>query len=157
MEKYRLNKQLLEAAKKEDLVNMKRCVELGADVNTVDLEMTLIHSWHVLHFVAGKGNLQCVQFLIENGANVDAREGDRWTPLHLAAKSGYFRCVEYLVRQGADVHAKTNIGDTPIDMAMRNGFIEMAEFMLHFKTAKKEYENLDSLIKTNEYLESIQF
>lgn len=34
------------------------------------------------------GRDKIAEFLIEHGANVDAKEKDEWTPLHLAAESG---------------------------------------------------------------------
>jgi glucuronoarabinoxylan endo-1,4-beta-xylanase len=49
------------------------------------LSKTRFNGWTILHDAILQGDGDAVQFLIENGADVDARANDGWTPLHVAA------------------------------------------------------------------------
>uniref|UniRef100_A0A8C0HH91 Uncharacterized protein n=1 Tax=Chelonoidis abingdonii TaxID=106734 RepID=A0A8C0HH91_CHEAB len=50
-------------------------------------------SWGSAPWRAGLGespcNLEVVQFLVENGADVNQADNEGWTPLHVAASCGY--------------------------------------------------------------------
>ncbi len=92
-----------------------------------------------LHYAAQNGNLGAVKFLIERGANVNARCAKRvyeantvmkrwkkekllssswdWrecgcTPLHYAVKNGDLAVSKYLVEHGARVNMKNDFGDS---------------------------------------------
>ena len=59
-----------------------------------------------LHLAAKFGKMATAQYLVQLGANVNARNDDfDETPLHLAAKSGYADMVKLLLRYGADADA----------------------------------------------------
>jgi ankyrin repeat protein len=70
-----------------------------------------------------------VQYLIEVGANVMARDDELDTPLHLALKglrgrsgvgsllSGFLRTVQWLLIRGADMHAVNRKQHTPLTIA----------------------------------------
>lgn len=69
----------------------------------------------LLHIVADKGrkkdrDLYMVKVLIQNGANMEARNEDGWTCLHMAANKARknFDMVKFMVDNGADVNACTN-------------------------------------------------
>lgn len=57
-----------------------------------------------LQDAAAKGNLATVQKLVENGANVNRRDGTGNTPLIVAALNGQTKVAKYLLDQGADIH-----------------------------------------------------
>ena len=54
---------------------------------------------------------------VENGANVNAGNGDEETPLHWAAASGQPVIVRYLIQNKADVSARSKKGKTPRELA----------------------------------------
>jgi Ankyrin repeats (3 copies) len=80
-----------------------------------------------LHIACCEGNDVIVQHLIEEGANVMARDEELETPLHLALKdrgasqlpSRRLRTVQWLLISGADMHARNRKGQTPVSMAMQ--------------------------------------
>jgi len=63
------------------------------------------------------GWIPAVKYLIELGADVNARDYNAWTPLHNAAATGNNELILLLVEHGADVKAKNRIGQTVVDMA----------------------------------------
>src|SRR5262249_16378849 len=61
--------------------------------------------WTGLHSAARRGHLDAVRFLLEHGANPNAREeGDNTYPLHWAAAQGHVEVVRALLDAGGDVH-----------------------------------------------------
>lgn len=83
----------------------------GADPNVTDK-----HGLTPLHYAAQAGNLPVVEFLIEQGAEVDAMPEVRGcgencpkiTPLYLAYQKGRTRVVEFLESRGANrIDSKT--------------------------------------------------
>ncbi|CAE7885276.1 ANKRD28, partial [Symbiodinium microadriaticum] len=60
-----------------------------------------------LAYAAWQGRAEVAQYLLQQGAAVDAKDKDGETPLALAARYGQSRLVDLLVTHGADVRAKT--------------------------------------------------
>lgn len=78
----------------------------------------LIAEEKVLFTAVKAGSLKTVQQLIEQGANVNAKEEDNGTPLHYAAMEGFLDIARVLIEKGADIHAKTTEDITPLHMAV---------------------------------------
>lgn len=60
------------------------------------------------------------RWLVEQGADIDARDSYGRTPLHNRAV-GVFRDIRVLLDLGADVHAVDNAGSTPLHQAAKSG------------------------------------
>jgi ankyrin repeat protein len=58
-----------------------------------------------------------VRLLIQNGADVTARDETNSTPLHLASSKGSGETVDLLIRCGADVNAYDGRHLTPLHLA----------------------------------------
>ncbi|HPO15952.1 MAG TPA: ankyrin repeat domain-containing protein [Candidatus Hydrogenedentes bacterium] len=56
-------------------------------------------------------------FLIEKGANINARTAAGMTALHAAASAGSDKTFEILISKGADINAQSNSGMTPLHVA----------------------------------------
>ncbi len=91
-----------------------RLIELGADVNTKNLDGNT-----PLIVAAGNRNTEIAQKLIERQANVNAKDGDGNTPLHIAARTGNTEIVQKLIELVADVNTKNNLGNTPLTFASK--------------------------------------
>jgi len=70
-----------------------------------------------LHWAAEKGQTHVLEFLIDQGAEVDAQSWDGWTALHQAAHAGHKGCVELLIQSGAACDARAKSGLTPLQWA----------------------------------------
>lgn len=107
---------LCDFAKAGDLAKVQRRVLVaGDDVNGRDdppqsgqLGMT------ALDWAAVKGHVEVVQFLLDNGADIDCRGSFGDTPLIRAAGNGQLEVVKLLLAAGADVNAKNNGGRTAL-------------------------------------------
>ncbi|MFC1762992.1 ankyrin repeat domain-containing protein [Planctomycetota bacterium] len=106
------------------------------------------------------GDIEQVKLLIDNGADVDAKNIRRGaTPLHLAAIRGSQNVVELLIASGANVNAQDKQGNTPLDLAKRRGNAEIVEILTKAaeeqKTTEKEPSVDDSPVDSIEDLKSL--
>jgi len=74
----------------------------GADLYTVKYQGTC------LHWAAENGQFSVVEYLVNQKADINAKDYGNITPLHYAAQNGHLCVVEYLVNQKADINAKNN-------------------------------------------------
>jgi ankyrin repeat protein len=89
-------------------------LELGGRVDVQDTRnQTVLHKTIARQ---DKGATGAVQFLLEHGADVNAKCDDLWTPLHLAFYVGELKAARTLLEHGADVNARNNDGRTPLHM-----------------------------------------
>jgi ankyrin repeat protein len=104
-----------------------------------------------LHAAAQAGQVECVRFLIEQGAEVDARDRlHSWTPLfsslmpmhHPESRSKQLACARVLLEHGADPNARdTHRRETPIfDACTAEGLNLLAEFGADFDVVSAEDE-----------------
>ncbi len=80
---------------------------------------------------AMKGNREAVRTLIQQGADVNAAQGDGMSALHWAADKGDAELTELLVYAGANPGAVTRIGQyTPLHLASRAGSAAAVQALL---------------------------
>lgn len=108
-------KPLLIAAEK-GLLNI---VELLATSASVEALNDFTHSTALICACQG-GHEAVVKFLIENGANVEAKDKDGWTPLFFTVASRNHNLVKYLLQHGADKTAISADGETVENLAKDN-------------------------------------
>lgn len=77
--------------------------------------------WAPIHYAATNGHLQIVQFLMANGAMVNALSPSETTPLMMAIGSGNEELIKYLLDNGADLSMRNHEGYTAIDVAQLFG------------------------------------
>lgn len=58
-----------------------------------------------------------VEFLVEQGADVNRGDNEGWTPLHATASCGFLSIAKYLIEHGSSVAAVNNDGELPLDIA----------------------------------------
>jgi ankyrin repeat protein len=88
----RIDQELIEAAKENNLPAVHRLLRAEADVNTKDN-----HGWVPLHWVSCRGHVQAVKELREHGADTDAKDSFGIKPLHLLCSQGHLAVVNELL------------------------------------------------------------
>jgi len=87
-------------------------VSKGAAINTNNRQ-------NALHKACRVGDLEVATFLVNKGADVNAKASAGNTPLTYALQHGHAEVVRLLVANGADVNAKNANGQTPLGRAIR--------------------------------------
>lgn len=95
-------------------------------VNTRDLSS----GESALHIVTGKRDISWMTFLIQKGANVNARDQRGVTPLVLAANLGFVEGVELLISVKAKVDDPNDAGETPLISAVHSRNIALIRLLL---------------------------
>jgi len=62
-----------------------------------------------------------VEGLLQEGVDINAKDGSGQTALHHAVRGGHKELTEFLIAKGADVNAKAKGGNTPLTRAIRGG------------------------------------
>ena len=88
------------------------------------------YDWSPLWSAAAWRRVDIFDYLLYQGANVNAktRRGER--PLHGAAAGGDLRITARLLELGADVNVRTNKGYTPLHIVAWHRHLDLAEFLL---------------------------
>ncbi|CAM4551364.1 unnamed protein product [Lepidochelys olivacea] len=96
------------------------CLKLIVEKFEVDVNLASLTGWTPIHLVMNKESgpraLECLQYLIGKGADINVQNQGGTSPLHKAASEGRLDCIIELVEAGADVHAKDAEGQQPIDL-----------------------------------------
>lgn len=83
----------------------------------------------LLH-MAQEGDVQAMNDLLAQQANVNARTGDGWTPLMFAIINGHTEAARLLLKRDADVDAENNKGWTALRFAISMGDVEGVQLLL---------------------------
>lgn len=138
--------QLLWMANEGNLSEVKRLIDMGADVNWTDFDGSNALHWAVvsnsgaeiidylisckcsvakedvagqtpLHVGAQVGNADACEILVKQNADINKKNSFGLTPLHWASSLGEERIVEILLKNGAKIDICNNMGKTPLDLA----------------------------------------
>ena len=82
-----------------------------------------------LHSACAISNFEIAELLIQNGADVNAKQMRGVTPLHSAAHNGQLEIVQLLIENGADRKAKMEVGKTPLMFAKEGRFEEVIKIL----------------------------
>ena len=125
------------AAGSGDLKAVKQHLAKGIDINAKDSSLGITP----LASAILQDQTQMVEFLIQQSADVNAKNRDGGTALHTAAFLGQYEVAELLVQKGADVNARNNDGGTPISGTMADwGTTEFIASLLQIKLDRETVE-----------------
>ena len=106
------------AASQGNLEAVQRHLAAGAEIDATFIAPGIPASGATpLHLAVLADQGEIAEFLIEKGANLDARAKDEHggTPLHWAAALGRIEMARRLINAGADVNSEDDNGFTPLD------------------------------------------
>ncbi|XP_068740671.1 uncharacterized protein [Montipora capricornis] len=70
---------------------------------TLDVNQPGVDGFYPLHRAASTGSLQCLQYLVTKGAQLEVRDNDGSSPLDAAVSEGEFDCARFLIEKGANI------------------------------------------------------
>ncbi|MGD8925733.1 MAG: ankyrin repeat domain-containing protein, partial [Thioalkalispiraceae bacterium] len=74
-------------------------------------------SAYPLHAAAKRGDVQALQTLIANQANINQQDKDGWTPLMHAVRAGQRQSIDILLKAGAIPNIADKLGRTALELA----------------------------------------
>uniref|UniRef100_A0A7S1HT47 EF-hand domain-containing protein n=1 Tax=Eutreptiella gymnastica TaxID=73025 RepID=A0A7S1HT47_9EUGL len=92
---------------------VRSLIKFGADVERTNAN----HDRNTaLHVACLNGHVDIATYLIDSGAQVDAKNAQLHTPLHLACLHGRKVLANILIGRGAEIHSIDMDGQRPIDL-----------------------------------------
>lgn len=118
---------LQEVVRSGDLALVKEKVDGGADINDKGngyfTSTPLIDASHL-------AKLEIVKYLVEKGANINAKGIYGQTALHLAVSSGEIEKVKYLIEKGANINAKDKYGQNVLHSTSTHSEVNIIKYLL---------------------------
>ncbi len=129
--KSEFNEERPKAERKMDteekfIATIESIIEKGEDINAKQNR----NKRTLLHLAAKKGYAKAVKLLLDNNADVNAREVMDATPLHLAILEDKVEIVQILITYGADLDAKSSYSSTPLHNAVLFGKVEITKLLI---------------------------
>ncbi|CAG0883067.1 unnamed protein product [Cyprideis torosa] len=119
---------LLEASKKGSVSRVKNLVTLSpAMINCRDSQG---RNSTPLHLAAGYNNLEVAEYLLENGADVNAQDKGGLIPLHNASSYGHLDIAALLIKYETRVNATDRWGFTPLHEASQKGRTQLCALLV---------------------------
>ena len=126
------------AAAEGNLNSVKKYLAKGLDINAKggSLKSSALLS------ATPYDQVKMAEFLIRNGADVNAKGDDGGTALHAAAFLGQYEIAKLLIQNGADVDARNNEGETVINGTMADW--ETTKFIAGMLQLKLDRESVET-------------
>lgn len=117
------------AAQYGELSKVKKLVDCGK--NEVDQRDRA--GYTALHYAARNGHLEVCEYLVMNGAQIDAvTKAGRATALHRACSAGKTHIVNFLLSKKAQVTLQDSDGKTALHRASENGHVGLSKILLRY-------------------------
>lgn len=115
-------KSVYEAVAEGDFGKVKRLVEGGAP-----LDWTPENGFGALHRALEDGRTDIAAYLVEKGADVNAKGVNGITPLHIVADASL---AGRMIEKGAGLEAWSDTVGTPLNAAVLGGLVDVAEVLI---------------------------
>ena len=114
-----------------------KCAKVLVEKGKVPVDIALRDKTQPIHYCALGAHEACLTYLIEHGADKEAKNVHGETALHILAKAAqssrnelYLNCITKLVNAGANVNSRDNSEMTPLHKAAFEGQLETAKLLL---------------------------
>lgn len=122
---------------------IKNMLSDGLNINKIEGSTT------PLHIAVKSGNMEMIEFLIENGADPSIVNAKNNTPLHMAANEGNITAFKTLLNKNVDLKIKGNFNLTPLEMAVVYGH---EDFLFNLTKEHLDQIDLSNLIALSLHL-----
>jgi len=99
--------------KKENENVKKYLLEKGIDIRDKEQRTPLINA-------SFYGNEALLEWLLENGADIDAQDVNGFTALHFACQEGHLQCVKILLNRKSNINNLDKYGNTAAWVTIMN-------------------------------------
>ncbi|TMW68597.1 hypothetical protein Poli38472_006065 [Pythium oligandrum] len=128
-----------EAVIKANVVKLQQLLDAGVNLDAKDEDERT-----PLHWAAGNGSVDVVEYLVEHAkARVNVQDDAGWTPLMSAASAGHSDVVSFLLSRGADANVPNENDQLPLHY--HKGRQQIAELLLDYT---KDINHADHLGNT---------
>lgn len=134
------NSNMERAILKGDLEEVKRCLGNGADINFTPMDAAIVL------VAANFKHWEVVDYLLDNGANINVRNSYNLRLLNVLAKDAPLALVEKVVSMGAIINTKDNDLETPFAVAVKNNRHDVVDYFLDI--AGTDFTSLDKYSKS---------
>ncbi|CAF0768172.1 unnamed protein product [Brachionus calyciflorus] len=117
-ESERHNHKIFEYIKNADIENLENCVKRGTSINEIEKNRD---KFSLLHCAAYHGSLECLHWLLWQGADPTITTPKGWTVSHVAAIKGQYACIQALIKNGVNMNARDHRGQSPAHLAATHG------------------------------------
>lgn len=107
--------------------NHMNCVRLICEMNA---NIHYEYNKRAIIIAAKKGLLECLQFLIHWGININYHDSDEYSALHIATLFNNYECVEFLIKNGADINLESRYDGTALHIASEKGYMAIVKLLL---------------------------
>ena len=83
-----------------------------------------------LYIAAEEGQIEVLQFLVEQGADKDKADNNGVTALMISASKGHLDCLRYLVEQFSEKDKASNTGATALMAAAAMGHVDALRYLM---------------------------
>jgi len=140
--KESLNLAFIQAARAGDLNKLKKLVDNGQDINTTHI------GYSALHYAVFYNHRSIVEYLLDEGANIDIIANTGLTPLMWGVDRGHVELVGFLLECEADPAIVNQEGFSALHFAVRSKNYAMVEMLLSFNTETEEWTKVNGRTKT---------
>jgi ankyrin repeat protein len=113
----------------------------------------------ILMVASVSNHMHIVKYLVENGADVNAKNDARESALLLTCREGHLDIIRYLVENGADINYSTGLkygeGVTPLTFACVYGHLSVVEYLV--ENGANVDEKIVNLAKNYKHIAIINF
>jgi len=119
---------LLKSVENGMVKKIEQLYNSGADIKELITQLNYFNMQaggeNALKYASKDGNLPIVQYLVENGADIQI---DNNAAFRAASENGHLSVVQYLVEKGADIHAKN---DYAFRIASARGHLSVVKYLM---------------------------
>lgn len=141
-----LDSMLYAAAVNGEFENVRRYIDIGANINSVDNSgSTIIYRMSLLKDLS-MDQMNCLNYLLLKGADANKENYNGYTPLtaHLSSNLFNKELLDRLLQHNVEINSPDFDGDTPLHFAVMNNNLEAVEYLLE-NGANTNVKNKDGI------------